>query len=122
MSPCCTFHCCCACLTVVVVGYILGLGDRHVSNILLDLITGEVIHIDFGMTFEQAKSLRIPEIIPFRLTRDIVDGLGPTGVEGVFRRLVTNHRITILTFILAPTSPTSLRLRRCSYLSNKPQA
>ena len=26
------------------------------------------------------------EQVPFRLTRDIVDGMGVTGVEGVFRR------------------------------------
>jgi len=31
------------------VGYILGLGDRHVQNILIDNITAELIHIDFGM-------------------------------------------------------------------------
>ena len=24
--------------------------------------------------------------VPFRLTRDIIDGMGVTGVEGVFRR------------------------------------
>lgn len=30
------------------VGYILGLGDRHVQNILIDKNTAEVIHIDFG--------------------------------------------------------------------------
>lgn len=29
-------------------GYILGIGDRHVSNILIDTSTAEVIHIDFG--------------------------------------------------------------------------
>lgn len=31
------------------IGYILGLGDRHVQNILIDTSTAEVIHIDFGM-------------------------------------------------------------------------
>lgn len=30
------------------VGYILGLGDRHISNILIDKKTAELIHIDFG--------------------------------------------------------------------------
>ena len=30
--------------------------------------------------------LKTPEIVPFRLTRDLVDGFGLTGVEGVFRR------------------------------------
>jgi len=29
------------------VGYILGLGDRHPSNLLLDQITGKIVHIDF---------------------------------------------------------------------------
>ena len=29
--------------------------------------------------------LRIPETVPFRLTRDMVDGMGVHGVEGAFR-------------------------------------
>ena len=36
-----------------IVGHILGLGDRHVSNILLDTASGEVVHIDLGIAFEQ---------------------------------------------------------------------
>jgi FKBP12-rapamycin complex-associated protein len=34
------------------VGYILGLGDRHPSNLMLERNTGKVIHIDFGDCFE----------------------------------------------------------------------
>jgi FKBP12-rapamycin complex-associated protein len=30
------------------VGYILGLGDRHPSNIMLDRFSGKIVHIDFG--------------------------------------------------------------------------
>ena len=30
------------------VGYILGLGDRHPSNLMLDNFSGRVLHIDFG--------------------------------------------------------------------------
>lgn len=56
------------------IGYVLGIGDRHVHNILIDNLTAEVIHIDLGIAFEQGKTLPIPETVPFRLTRDIVDG------------------------------------------------
>lgn len=33
------------------VGYILGIGDRHVQNMLIDEKTAEIIHIDFGEYF-----------------------------------------------------------------------
>ncbi|KAJ9474748.1 Serine/threonine-protein kinase TEL1 [Pseudozyma hubeiensis] len=69
-----------------IVGHVLGLGDRHVSNILLDRESGELVHIDFGVAFDQGKLLPIPELVPFRLTRDLVDGMGMHGVEGTFRR------------------------------------
>ena len=36
-----------------IVGHILGLGDRHISNILLDTASGEVVHIDLGIAFDQ---------------------------------------------------------------------
>jgi serine/threonine-protein kinase mTOR len=52
------------------VGHILGLGDRHPSNLLLERSTGKVIHIDFGDCFEVAMHReKFPETIPFRLTR-----------------------------------------------------
>lgn len=69
-----------------IVGYVVGLGDRHAQNILIDKATAEVVHIDLGVAFEQGKTLRTPEVVPFRLTRDIVDGMGITGCEGIFRR------------------------------------
>ena len=39
-----------------------------------------------GVAFEQGRTLPIPEPVPFRLTRDLVDGMGVAGVEGVFRK------------------------------------
>jgi ataxia telangiectasia mutated family protein len=72
--------------TISILGWILGLGDRHCHNILLDEKSGEAIHIDLGVAFEAGRVLPIPEVVPFRLTRDIVDGMGVTKTEGVFRR------------------------------------
>ena len=71
---------------ISMLGHVLGLGDRHGHNILLDTITGEAVHIDLGVAFEAGRVLPIPELVPFRLTRDLVDGFGISGVEGVFRR------------------------------------
>ena len=49
-------------------GYLLGLGDRHLDNILLDKQTGQVVHIDYNIVFDKGQQLRVPEIVPFRLT------------------------------------------------------
>lgn len=72
--------------TTSIVGHVLGLGDRHVSNILIDNRSGEVVHIDLGIAFEQGKLLKIPETVPFRMTADIVDGMGIAETDGVFQR------------------------------------
>ena len=42
--------------TTSIVGHILGLGDRHVSNILMDNVTGDVVHIDLGIAFDQVRA------------------------------------------------------------------
>mmetsp|Transcript_4934 Transcript_4934/g.15848 ORF Transcript_4934/g.15848 Transcript_4934/m.15848 type:complete len:180 (+) Transcript_4934:1-540(+) len=66
-------------------GFIVGLGDRHSSNILVDKETAELVHIDLGIAFDQGTLLKTPECVPFRLTRDLVDALGVCGVEGPMR-------------------------------------
>lgn len=68
------------------VGYILGLGDRHPSNLMLDRITGKVVHIDFGDCFEAAiLREKFPEKVPFRLTRMLTFAMEVSGIEGSFR-------------------------------------
>eukprot|EP00049_Salpingoeca_infusionum_P008011 m.129205 g.129205 ORF g.129205 m.129205 type:complete len:2557 (+) comp13887_c1_seq5:70-7740(+) len=67
-------------------GYVLGLGDRHLSNIMLHRHSGEICHIDFGDCFEVAQQRRTyPETVPFRLTRTLVRAMEVGGVEGSFR-------------------------------------
>lgn len=69
-----------------ILGYVIGLGDRHVQNILIDRQTGDLIHIDLNLIFDQSKLLRIPEQVPFRLTPDLVDALGALGLPGKFTK------------------------------------
>ncbi|WEW59078.1 phosphatidylinositol kinase- protein kinase tor1 [Emydomyces testavorans] len=67
------------------VGYILGLGDRHPSNLLLDRITGKMIHIDFGDCFEIAMHReKYPEKVPFRLTRMLTFAMEVSNIEGSY--------------------------------------
>ncbi|CAI5438055.1 unnamed protein product [Caenorhabditis angaria] len=73
-----------ACMSMV--GYILGLGDRHPSNLMLDRLTGKIVHIDFGDCFEVAMLReKFPERVPFRLTRMLINAMEITGLEGVYR-------------------------------------
>ncbi|WKX91246.1 hypothetical protein Q1695_009798 [Nippostrongylus brasiliensis] len=65
------------------VTYVVGLGDRHLSNVLFEVDTCKLVHIDLGMILEYSKrSLPIPERVPFRLTRDLLDPILIEGTEG----------------------------------------
>ncbi len=92
------------------IGYTIGLGDRHLDNILMDFGTGEVVHIDYSASsalicvfaisvnpltllwrydadvcFEKGLQLKVPERVPFRMTQNMQEALGLTGPEGNFR-------------------------------------
>lgn len=64
-------------------GYIIGLGDRHCDNILMTN-TGDLIFIDFDCVFDMGRTLKVPEMVPFRLTPELRDGLGIYGESGEF--------------------------------------
>ncbi|SGZ51130.1 CIC11C00000001106 [Sungouiella intermedia] len=68
-----------------IVGYVVGLGDRHCENILFFKKNGKALHIDFDCLFDKGATLPTPEIVPFRLTQNMVDAMGITGIEGTFR-------------------------------------
>lgn len=74
------------------VGHIVGLGDRHGENILLDKSTGECVHVDFDCLFDKGLTLQRPEIVPFRLTHNMLDGMGLSGYEGMFRKVAEVSR------------------------------
>ena len=69
-----------------IVGYVLGLGDRHPCNLMLERASGSIVHIDFGDCFEVAMSRdKYPERVPFRLTRMLVAAMDSCGsIDGSF--------------------------------------
>ena len=90
-----------------IVGYIIGLGDRHPANIMIQRSTGRVIHIDFGDYFEVSKERKyLAEKIPFRLTRMMIATFGPCGIEGSFRatceatvQTIREHREAVMSIL-----------------------
>ena len=91
------------------VGYILGLGDRHPSNLMLDRATGKVIHIDFGDCFEVAMHReKYPERVPFRLTRMLTFAMEVSNIDGTFKisseavmRVIRDNRESLLAVLEA---------------------
>ncbi|CAM9645410.1 unnamed protein product [Heterosigma akashiwo] len=69
---------------ICVSGYILGIGDRHLDNFLLDLTSGQLIGIDFGYAFGiGASHLPVPELLPFRLSPNLLGPLRPLDARGL---------------------------------------
>jgi len=92
-----------------IVGYILGLGDRHPSNIMIERYSGQVLHIDFGDCFEVAMHRdKFPEKVPFRLTRMLINAMEVSGIEGNFRftcqntmRVMREHKDSLMAVLEA---------------------
>ncbi|ROT76684.1 putative DNA-dependent protein kinase catalytic subunit-like [Penaeus vannamei] len=71
--------------------WLLGIGDRHCSNSLVSLKTGRVIGIDFGHHFESAvQFLPVPELMPFRLSPQIVNVFQPIGQVGMLKEIMVS--------------------------------
>ena len=71
-----TFASSLAALTVA--QYVLGIGDRHLENFMIEPATGRAIAIDFGMAFGHATyMLPVPELMAVRLTAQMTSFLQP---------------------------------------------
>ncbi|KAE8348829.1 protein kinase [Aspergillus coremiiformis] len=75
-----------SCAVMSMVGYVLGLGDRHGENILFEEGSGGVLHVDFNCLFDKGLTFDKPEVVPFRLTQNMVDAFGAYGYNGPFRK------------------------------------
>ena len=68
---------------LTIAGHVLGIGDRHLDNFMVEEATGCVVGIDFGHAFGSATYLLPqPELMGVRLTRQLTSVLLPldTGV------------------------------------------
>ena len=63
----------------------MGLGDRHLQNMLISTQTGHVMHVDFDILFGEGAGLSYPKTVPYRQTHNLVDGMGVLGYESCFR-------------------------------------
>jgi serine/threonine-protein kinase ATR len=77
-----------------------------VENVLLDATTGDCVHVDFSCLFDKGLELETPEVVPFRLTQNMIDGLGVGGYEGAFERVceitldvLRNHREALMSVL-----------------------
>ncbi|XP_010766865.1 DNA-dependent protein kinase catalytic subunit [Notothenia coriiceps] len=71
--------------------WILGIGDRHLSNFMINMETGGMIGIDFGHAFGSATQfLPVPELMPFRLTQQFVNLMQPLKESGLIQSIMVH--------------------------------
>lgn len=63
--------------TMCIVHWITGVGDRHLENMLIEVKTAKCYGIDFGLAFGAGIDQTPPELVPFRLTPQILELLKP---------------------------------------------
>ncbi|KAK3935676.1 protein kinase rad3 [Diplogelasinospora grovesii] len=115
-----------SCAVMSMVGTILGLGDRHGENVLLEEGNGGIFHVDFNCLFDKGLTFAQPERVPFRLTHNMVAAMGIHGYEGPFRRcseltlrILRQHEETLMTILEAFIHDPTLDLQRAKKRSNE---
>ncbi len=76
-----------SCAAYCVMTYVLGVGDRHLDNLLVT-DDGRLFHVDFAYLFGRDPKQALP-LPPIRLTKEMVDAMGGPQSEGFaqFREL-----------------------------------
>ncbi|KAK0613105.1 phosphatidyl inositol 3-kinase-like protein [Bombardia bombarda] len=108
-----------SCAVMSMVGTILGLGDRHGENVLLEEGNGGIFHVDFNCLFDKGLTFAQPERVPFRLTHNMEAAMGIYGYEGPFRhsseltlRILRQQEETLMTILEAFIHDPTLDLQK----------
>uniref|UniRef100_A0A671MAS8 DNA-dependent protein kinase catalytic subunit n=1 Tax=Sinocyclocheilus anshuiensis TaxID=1608454 RepID=A0A671MAS8_9TELE len=84
-------HFSCSHAVLCISQWILGIGDRHLSNFMINTETGGMIGIDFGHAFGSATQfLPVPEMMPFRLTRQFINLMRPMAESGLIQSVMVH--------------------------------
>uniref|UniRef100_A0A672S298 DNA-dependent protein kinase catalytic subunit n=1 Tax=Sinocyclocheilus grahami TaxID=75366 RepID=A0A672S298_SINGR len=84
-------HFSCSHAVLCISHWILGIGDRHLSNFMINTETGGMIGIDFGHAFGSATQfLPVPEMMPFRLTRQFINLMRPMAESGLIQSVMVH--------------------------------
>lgn len=81
--------------TMCAAHWLAGVGDRHLQNTLVHIATGRCLGIDFGHAFGSGVRAPIPELVPFRLTPQILELLQPFTERDLLATIMT-HTMRVL--------------------------
>lgn len=77
--------------TINIVHWLLGIGDRHLENFIIDMSNAQLIGIDFDAAFGYAtRKQLVPELLPFRLTKQFVDVMQPMETSGFLEKCMSH--------------------------------
>ncbi|XQJ31761.1 NUC194 domain/Phosphatidylinositol 3- and 4-kinase, putative [Leishmania guyanensis] len=77
------------------VSFVLGVGGRHTDTLMVDLLSCELVAMNFGLAFGDAtRKLPVPELVPFRHTPQL------QRVQGVLGNDVTRCRMRRVLHVL----------------------
>jgi len=75
-----------------IITYLLGIGDRHLGNLLIEMSTGKVISIDYGFNFGSGVvNQGVPELVPFRLTPQMQGVMSPLDCNSICRHYMIDY-------------------------------